>query len=136
MSGSCVWLILFFLCIKFSLDWTVTFGLVCPINREISNLEFQLWYRRLFFRKEQEWVPKLASKIFETLYLEGEQEKSALAQKFAVCKKSTIFLLSSWNLLKIIISWLSEFARISARLDEIVDFLLKAKFCTWELFFY
>ena len=53
----------------------------------------------------------------------------------ATSNKSTIFLLSLWNLVKIIICWIDSVATLSAWLAKNVDFLLKGKIWAWELFF-
>ena len=41
-----------------------------------------------------------------------ESKKIGLAQKFTIGKKSTIFALSSWNLVKLTTSWGSYFDQV------------------------
>ena len=53
----------------------------------------------------------------------------------AITEKSTIFVLSLWNLLKIIISWVLSIARIFAWLEGNCGFLSMDKFWPILLFF-
>ena len=58
-------------------------------------------------------------------------------QKLAIIKKSTFFIRSSWNLVKIIISHeLSILTKFHEDWIKNVDFLLMANFCESPIFFY
>ena len=46
-------------------------------------------------------------------YLKSGAKKTGHAQKLAINKRSTIFVLSSWNLVKIITSWVNHFHQVS-----------------------
>ena len=57
--------------------------------------------------------------LFKTLcYIWSLSKKMGLPQKLAIIKKSTFFIQSSWNLVKIIISWAKYFDQVSWRLDK------------------
>ena len=55
-------------------------------------------------------------------------------QKLAISKKSTIFVLFSWNFVKMITTWDDYFHQVSWWQDKNVDFLLMANFLTCLLF--
>ena len=46
--------------------------------------------------------------------LKSEQEKTAQVQKLAIIKKSTIFVQSFWNLVKMITSWGNHVHQVSS----------------------
>ena len=46
--------------------------------------------------------------------VEGVQQLSGLAKKVTISEKSTIFVLSWWNLVKISYSWGSHFDKVSS----------------------
>ena len=58
-----------------------------------------------------------------------------LAQKYAINKKSTIFVSSLWNLVKMTNSWLDYIGRISAQLDVNCGFFTNSIFILPVSFF-
>ena len=61
-------------------------------------------------------------------------KKSRQAQNLAISKKSTTFVLSLQNLMKIIMRWVGFVLEYQLNQIKIVDFLLIAKFWDRELF--
>ena len=59
----------------------------------------------------------------------------AHVQKLNISEKSTIFVQSLWNLVKMITSWGNYFHQVSWELDKIVDFFLMLIFLTCPIFF-
>ena len=68
------------------------------------------------------------------LALKYEHLKIGLAQKFANSKKSTIFFQSSWYFSKMTNSWIDNFGRILAGLNENCKFFIKSKFLCQSYF--
>ena len=75
--------------------------------------------------------------FWKSTHLEGVQKVIALAQKYAINKKSTIFVSSLWNLVKMTNSWVDYIGRISAQLDVNCGFFTNSIFlgqCNYFLY--
>ena len=59
-----------------------------------------------------------------------------MAQNLAITEKSTIFVLSLWNLLKIIISWVLSVARILAWLELNYEVFINGQVLAYFTFFF
>ena len=118
------------------------FGFLLTMYHFIIWLDPNWIFRRLFSRRLNIPLPWKLSLIFEDVDFFKETFCSLFKpnvnsdwvirkytdQKLTIHKKSTIFVLLSWNLVKLIIPWIGNFAKISAKLGQNCGFLNNSKF--------
>ena len=63
-----------------------------------------------------------------SVIVEGYPQNLRLGQNMAISKKSTVFVLRLWNLVKIITPWIGNIGQISAELDQKCRFSFTANF--------
>ena len=74
--------------------------------------------------------------LIDWLGLESEDKKTRHVQKLAINRKSTFFVRSLWNLVKIITPWDNHFHKVSWGLDKNWGFFSNGQFLSVSGFFF
>ena len=81
------------------------------------------------------WLKKLSSGMYNTMNYELWNKKRANVLKLAIRKKSTVFIQSSWNLVKMTSLWDTYFHQVSWGLDKNCGFFINGQFLNVSPFF-